>query len=573
MGLIPDDTIRDIRDRADIAQVVSRYVTLRKAGSSFKGLCPFHQEKTPSFHVHPDKGFFYCFGCQKKGDVFSFLMEMDGKGFAEAARWLAESLGIDIPDAHGTGEQVSRRSQLIEANRVAAELFCSALAKKAGGAARAYLDSRQIEAPTREAFGLGFAPDSWHALGEALGRRGISAEIAEAAGLVVRQPKKGGTYDRFRNRVMCPVRAAGGDVVGFSGRLIAGEGPKYLNTPETDIYKKSKLLYGIDVARGGIRKAGRAVLVEGNFDVVGLHQAGISETVAPLGTALTDDQAEILRRMAGRVVLLYDGDGAGQKAALAALTTLLGKDLEVAIARLPEGADPDSFVREHGADALKERLDNAQPAIEHYAYEVWSQKGATARASAMDEAASVLKNVRNPTRRDLIIGTLAEAMGLEPGVVRRAMARPKDARPVADTPVRPDTPPPAPPRQELSIIALLEDHPEVLPHAEARGVFSFLTDSRLRDMYSAAREGRPALSLAAESLPNEIVSQLVAGNFSNVADPASCLDGLIGKLLRDRQKHELLSLQRQAEAAKRRGDVERERKLVRKILETRKQVD
>ncbi|HET6612184.1 MAG TPA: DNA primase [Kofleriaceae bacterium] len=582
MGLIPDEIIRDIRDRADLAQVISRYVTLRKAGVSLKGLCPFHQERTPSFHVHPDKGFFYCFGCQKKGDVFSFLMEMEGKGFADIARDLAELYGVDIPDeSPGPARlrgQPSLRSQLFAANRAAADLFRSALGKKGGAEARAYLAGRGLDETTCEAFGLGFAPDSWDALGKALAGRGITADIAESAGLVVSRPQRAGTYDRFRNRVMCPVTTPGGDVAGFSGRLIEGDGPKYLNTPETEVYKKSKLLYGLDLARAGIRGANRAVLVEGNFDVVRLHQAGITETVAALGTALTSDQAEVLRRITGRVVLLYDGDAAGKKAALAALTVLLGKDLEVAIARLPDGADPDSFVREHGPDALARLLDGAQPAIEHYAYNVWSQTGATARAAALGEAAGVLKNVRDPTRRDLIVGTLSEAMGLDPAVVRRAVARagaggvPGDGPP----PQRPAAAPaaaPLPPRQELSIITLLDVHPELLPHAEAREVFSFLTDSRLRDMYSAAREGRLDLSATADNIRNEIKKILADGNVTDVANPQGRLDQFLDELLLARRKHEISDLHRQLEAAQRSGDVERKYMLMRKIKETRKQVD
>jgi DNA primase len=433
MGLIPEDIIADIRERADIVAIIGRHVQLRKAGRSFKGLCPFHQEKSPSFSVSPERGFFYCFGCQKKGDAFTFLMEYEGRSFAEATEILAQQTGVALPDRSENPARAARasneRARLLELNRVAAEFYQAALAGPGGQAAQAYLESRRVHSATARAFQLGYAPPEWGALSEHLRKRGLPLDLAEKAGLVVRQARAGGFYDRFRDRLMCPVHSSAGDVVGFSGRRMAdGEeaGAKYINSPESPVFKKSRLLYGLPLAREGFRRAGHAVLVEGNFDVISLHQAGFDETVAPLGTALTEEQAEQLRRLVPRTYLLYDGDRAGRAATLRALQLLLAAGLEVRIVELPAGEDPDSLLGKRGADGLRELIGRAQPAVEYFAYEVWSRHagaGNHGRAAALTEAAEVIRSIRNGTERDLIVGTLASAMQVDIALVRRAVAR------------------------------------------------------------------------------------------------------------------------------------------------------
>jgi DNA primase len=273
MGLIPDDTIAEIRERADIVAIIGRHVELKKAGRNHKGLCPFHQEKSPSFNVNGDKGYYYCFGCQQKGDVFSFVMEYEGKSFVEAAESLAAQLGILIPESGTSHEFASRRrsqkSQMLELNALAAEFYRAELLGNDGQIARDYLASRGIGEAQSEAFQLGFAPDKWRALGDFLEARGADPVIAEQVGLLVKQPKKSGYYDRFRNRLMCPIMATTGEVVGFSGRSMSDDaakaGAKYINSPESLIYKKSKLLFGIHQARDAMRQAGHAILVEGNL--------------------------------------------------------------------------------------------------------------------------------------------------------------------------------------------------------------------------------------------------------------------------------------------------------------------
>ncbi len=669
MGLIPQEVISEIRDRADIVAVIGRHVDLRKAGRSHKGLCPFHNEKTPSFNVHGDKGFFYCFGCQKKGDVFGFVMEYEGKSFVEAAESLAAITGIELPKTEepaAARRMRSERASMLELNKLATSFFEAQLWDDTIGAgARAYLAERGITDDTARAFRLGYAPAEWRSCGDHLVANRVPVELAVGVGLVVPQQQRRGVYDRFRDRLMCPIIVPGGEVVGFSGRRLADEeaegargGAKYINSPESAVYKKSKLLFGLHRARDAFRKKRQAVLVEGNFDVISLHQAGWDETVAPLGTALTDQQVDQLRRLADQVVLVYDGDKAGRAASLKALRVLAAADVPVRMAVLPTGEDPDSLIKERGAEAFAALIESAQPGIEYFIHDVWSRNAASAdgRAQALSEAAEIVAGVKNPTKRDLIAGTLAAAMNVDLGLVRRALARgrspgrsrerryeptrtpdrprerqpqpPADRHPfapdMAGEPVgepeiggrqRPhdedfhrgqrapeeDFQPNAPtaraeaehighavdpeprstsprkttpaPREEVEILAILADHPKLMELAEQQGVFSLLTDARLRDMYSAAREGEPLMSAAPDELSPLVVKRMLASAYANVTDPSRCLTEAVTGLKRARDRAHLRTLQQQANQAKRIGDSKRERELVLEILNLRKQVD
>jgi DNA primase len=604
MGLIPDEVIHEIRDRADIVAVIGQHVALRKAGRNHKGLCPFHHEKTPSFNVNGDKQFFYCFGCQKKGDVFTFVMEYEGKSFIEAAESLAGRLGIAIPEQRESPalqRERGERSRMLEINALAARFFRETLRdERRGLPGRQYLAERGIDDATAEAFQLGYAPDDWHALANFLAEQRVPAELAIKLGLLKRQPRAGGVYDGFRSRLMCPVIVPGGEVAGFSGRIIPGAQPdkdgevaKYINSPESPVYKKSRLLFGLHHAREAFRRTRRAVLVEGNFDVIHLHQAGFDDTVAPLGTALTEEQIAQLRRLVDHVVVLYDGDAAGRKATLRALEALVNADVAVRIAALPPGVDPDGMVAGGRVSELTTLLERAQPGIEYFIHEVWtrSARSADGRSAALEEAAKVLAHVANPTKRDLIIGTLSTAMGIDPGLVQRAVNRgrqdrggPGDPRgerargqgpgqtQVAQPPPRPRDQPP-PPREELDLIAILADHPGLMQAAEEQDVLSLLTDGRLRDMYCAARQGSPMLSAASEDIGPSIAQHVLAGTYASVEDPAHCLAEAVNRLRHGRTRARLLLLQKQASDARRRGDVALERRLFSEILTTRRQVD
>jgi DNA primase len=592
MGLIPDDTIAEIRERADIVAVIGQHVELKKAGRNHKGLCPFHQEKSPSFNVNGDKGFYYCFGCQQKGDVFSFVMVYEGKSFVEAAESLAGQLGILIPETgvskESTAHRRSEKSQMFELNKLATEFFRAQLLGRMGEPARRYLDERGIGEEQSELFSLGFAPDEWRGLADFLEARGADASLAEQVGLLVKQPRKSGHYDRFRNRLMCPIVQTTGDVTGFSGRTMATgaeadkAGAKYINSPESYIYKKSKLLFGIHQARDAFRSAGHAILVEGNFDVIRLHEHGFRQTVAPLGTALTDDQALRLKRLTGQVYLVYDGDRAGRAATLKGLQTLLGQEVSVKIATLAPGDDPDSLIGREGPEAMQQILNRAQPAIEYFMHEVWvrADRSAEGRAKTLDEAAQVFKNIRNETQRDFAIGTFATALGVDEATLRRGLRRAfqndrKRSRSAPDTDEQknqsqPAVPQKPPPKLQLDIICILAEFPELLSAAEEAEVFSYLTDMRLQNMYTAAKEGQPMLSVTGDA---NIARALLSGAFSNVSSPKHCFDEAVGTLRSVHLKEKLRLLQVQAEEAGRRGDTELERELIREIMVTRKQVD
>src|SRR5215510_13671396 len=447
--MIPDDVISQIRDAADIVAVIGQHVQLRRAGTSWKGLCPFHGEKTPSFNVVPAKQFFHCFGCQKHGDVFSFLMELEGKSFVEVAEQLAGRFGIAMPRVEESPELRRARGEriaMLEINRLATAFYREVLADpRRGEPGRAYLARRGVSAETAERFQLGYAPADWGALADHLKARRADLELAVRLGLVAHRPRTGGYYDRNRDRLVCPVIVPGGDIVGFSSRLVGApapgpdgsEPPKYINSPESAVYKKGKLLFGLAQAREAMHTQKRAVLVEGNFDVITLHQAGFTEVVAPLGTALTIEQINVLKRLAERIVLLYDGDRAGYKATMHALQLCVEADVEVLVASRPGharsggagmlsgGVDPDSLVASGGAVLLREAVDRAQGGIEFFAFEVWGKARANsdARARALEDAARLIGKIANPIKRDLIVGTLATAMDVDLGVVRNAVAR------------------------------------------------------------------------------------------------------------------------------------------------------
>jgi DNA primase len=367
MPLFPQSFLDDVRLQADIVQVVQDYVPLRKSGATHKGLCPFHGEKTPSFHVNREKGFFHCFGCGLGGDVFKFVELQEKVGFTDAVRMLAQRFGVPIPElAPDGGERSStaEREALLKVHEMAAGWFAAQLATPAGARARQQLAARGIAPATIERLGLGFAPASRGGLKAHLLEQGFPLGLLVRGGLVV--DREGGeTVDRFRHRLMIPICRDSGSIVAFGGRAIdPTQQPKYLNSPETPVYVKSRTLYGLHLSKAAIRQANYAILVEGYFDVAQLLQAGIGPVVASCGTALTPQQAQLLRRYAGKVVLSFDPDAAGQGAAVRSCELLVGEGFGVNVALLPTGEDPDAFVRRNGREAYQERLRASQPYLE-----------------------------------------------------------------------------------------------------------------------------------------------------------------------------------------------------------------
>jgi DNA primase len=355
MGRIPEDIVQRIKNESDIVSIISEFVTLKKSGKDYKGLCPFHQEKTPSFFVVPSKEFYHCFGCGKGGNVINFIMDHERMEYPEALRFLAQKAGIEIPRTY-TGS--TDTEQVYEALAFAEKFYRNRLLNSEDGKpALAYLKSRNISDNVIKSFGFGFAPDSWDGLIKAASGEKIPVSILEKAGLVKR---KEGHYDRFRKRIMIPIKNVTGKTIAFGGRIMPGdEGAKYINSPETEIYKKSRTLYGLDISKNPVRENNEAIVVEGYFDLISLVQAGIPNVVAVSGTGFTPEQASLLSRFCERVVLMYDPDSAGVKAAFRACGVLYNAGLEPRLIRLPKETDPDSFIRSHGTESLLRMVSDA----------------------------------------------------------------------------------------------------------------------------------------------------------------------------------------------------------------------
>jgi DNA primase len=416
-GYYSDDLIEEIKRRNDIVEVISEYVSLRRAGKDYVGLCPFHAEKTPSFTVSPDKQMFYCFGCQVGGNVFTFLMQREKVEFGEALQMLAKRAGITPPQA-ASKEMVARnqaRERQLHALVLAARYFQHCLQSEAGKEARAYLDQRQIDEETRTVFRLGWAPPHWDALLQALGRRGVKPPDLVAAGLV--SPRRdGGYYDRFRGRLMFPIHDRQGRVIGFGGRILGeGDGPKYLNSPETNLFNKRHQWYGMYLAKDAIRAQGQAIVVEGYMDVITCHRLGIKNVVASLGTALSQEQARSLAVMAKEVVIAYDADAAGQRATLRGLGMLTDQGVRVRVAQIPAGYDPDSLLREKGLAAWQQVSAGALPLVEYHfqiACRQFDARSVEGKARIAAQLAPVLARLQNAVEREGYVVWIARELGV-----------------------------------------------------------------------------------------------------------------------------------------------------------------
>jgi DNA primase len=361
-GRTSDDFIEAVRSAGDIVRLISEYVPLKQSGARYKGLCPFHQEKTPSFSVDPNTQLFYCFGCNTGGDAFKFVMLYEKVGFRESAEMLARRWGVPIPTR---SPQDRQRNRLVEMNRAAETFYQERLADTvAGKRARGYLEKRGIGEETVNSLGIGYAPDSWEALRSHLLSKRFRPEEMLTGGLVLSRKDGRGEYDRFRDRLVFPIRDAGGRTLAFGGRTLGTAEPKYVNSPETPSYVKGNHLYGMDLAREAIRREGFAIVVEGYLDLAALLQAGFPNAVASLGTAFTPAQAQLLARYTDKVVVSYDGDAAGAAATKRSLDLLLGRGFQVRVADLPEGMDPDDFIGKEGSEEYGRRVRHAPGYLE-----------------------------------------------------------------------------------------------------------------------------------------------------------------------------------------------------------------
>jgi DNA primase len=411
-----ESVIKEIKERLSIVSLVETYVSLKRSGKNYVGLCPFHEDKNPSFYVNEEKGMFHCFGCGAGGDIFGFVMRYNNLTFPEALSELAKRVGIKIEKDSKSSANKSRRDVLLKINKFASLFYHKILLEtKEGKEARDYLKERGISLEIVKEFGLGYAPGEWDTLVEFLASKNIPLSLAERIGLVIRRTNKDGYYDRFRNRIMFPIRDVESKVVGFGGRILKGDGPKYMNSPESEVYHKGSVLYGLDKARDYIRRSEKAIVVEGYMDFLSLYRAGIKNVVATLGTSLTHDHATLLKRYTDKVIIIFDEDEAGIKAALKVLDVFLEERLSLLRVALPEGDDPDSFILKGQRDEFLRLVEGATPLLDFFIERVLTdfQGGKISRNKAVQIiVADFLKKIKDPIEGSHYIKKVAERLGV-----------------------------------------------------------------------------------------------------------------------------------------------------------------
>jgi DNA primase len=422
-----DDIISRVRDSVDIVDLVSGYVSLRKTGKNHVGLCPFHAEKTPSFNVNPDKQIFHCFGCGVGGDVFKFLELQEGQSFPEAVKSLAGKAGISLPAETGSRadrKSVDERAPLLTIVADAAEYFRKELGGPAGSAARAYLTKRGVDGPAEKDFTLGFARPEWDGLFKHLKQKGHPAGLMEKAGLIVKRSEGDGYYDRFRGRIIFPIRDISGNVIAFGGRVMDDSLPKYLNSPETPLYSKSNVLYCLDRAKEQGRRLGYFIIVEGYLDALACHQYGARNAVATLGTALTEGHLRLMRRFARNLVLIFDPDPAGVKAALRGLDLFVASGMKVNVVSLPDGDDPDTFLNKKGYEAFAACLRKSVKFMDFVLGQVVTGgpvKSIDDKVEKAGEMIGIISKLPSGIERDYYLKKTAEALDLDEAVLRREL--------------------------------------------------------------------------------------------------------------------------------------------------------
>ena len=548
-----EDFLQELAERNPIEEVVGEYVALTKrSGQNLFGLCPFHSEKTPSFSVSPSKGIFHCFGCGKGGGVINFIMEIERLNFPEAVEFLARRAGMAIPEEVRDPNR-GRRERLFRLNREAARYYYGQLSTPEGGAAVAYMQRRQISPRVAKNFGLGYAPDSWHSLTQEMKSRGYTERDLLDAGLA-KGGKRGGVYDAFRGRLMFPVIDLRGNVVAFSGRVLGDGEPKYLNSSDTPVFSKSHNLFGLNLAKKS--KSGYIILVEGNIDVVSLHQAGFDSAVASLGTSLTSEQANLLSRVTQRVVICYDADAAGRKAAQRAIPMLERVGIEVRVVTVPEGKDPDEFIKARGPEAFRALIEDSENGMEyrlHRAAEGFDLNTDDGKVGYLRAAAEIIAELPDSVSREVYAMRVAGQCSVTADAVRDAVKQVRRRREKRErrTFERENTRPernmrptgseirfanPASAKAEMGVINLLYRSPELFKEGGGPPAEDF-SSPELAHIYTAMLElSRNGLNTDAASLGARLTSEEMSLFTSIIQDPVSlpnakqALDDYISKL-------------------------------------------
>ena len=488
MGTIPSQNIEQIAAANDIVEVIGSYFPLKRAGSTFKALCPFHQEKTPSFTVSPSRQTFHCFGCGAGGSVFRFVMDYEHLDFPSAVRKLAARVGVPVIEERGAGggdddRQHETRRALLQLHAEAAERFHENLVKaKIGAPARDYLKKRGIDRRIAYDWQIGFAPESWDAFLGWARERGYQQRLILESGLITRRDESAGddkVYDRFRNRIMFPIHNDVGEVIAFSGRVLEkeAEGAKYVNSPETPLFRKGRVLFGLHKTKRGLIEAGCAIVCEGQLDLITLFEAGIANVVAPQGTAFTENQARILKRFVSEVILCFDADAAGQKAAERSLDALLQNNLIVRVAEMPPGEDPDSMIRKRGKEEFEKRVAEARDFFDSWIERETASTDLGSLGAKMQLAhklAETIGRVQDPLMRGEVANKASARLGVPRSDFERLLTKPRRERFSTEDEPRPTVTPA--PRHEIGILCLL-----ALRHEEAR---AFLLAQDWREMLS-----------------------------------------------------------------------------------------
>ncbi len=506
-----DEIKNRVREAADIVQVIGECVELKKTGTRFTGLCPFHAEKTPSFSVNPQGQFFHCFGCGESGDVFSFMMKYHHLTFPDALKDLAKRYQIELPErqlSDADRARMRKREQLYQINREAADIYHAFLTESdQAAAARQYLQDRGVPTAVADKYRLGYTPPpeiaGWKFITSRLQAKKLSVVAVEQAGLAVKK-ESGGYYDRFRDRVLFPIYDLSGREVAFGGRILGEGKPKYMNSPESMIFDKSRLLFGLYQHRESIRKSRRAIVVEGNFDLLLLAVHGIDNVVAPLGTALTRSHIKSLRGYCDEVVLLFDGDSAGLKAARRSIPFFLAEQVEGKVALLPDGHDPDSLVREKGADAILHLVDNARPLAEFVFAALVQEYGLTlsGKNRIMQELAGLIRDASDPVQRELMVVHFSEKLGVSParfnaGVpqIRRSDSEPAGAGLCSFSSL---------PRKQRQLADFLVLYPEFLEELQQGGLEEVICEPALLELINCLQQ----LATEGDFMPEQLLSML-----------------------------------------------------------------
>lgn len=515
--------VERVSEQTDILRIVQGYVPLKRRGNRYWGCCPFHQEKTASFSVLPDKGFFYCFGCHAGGNAFKFLSLIENISYFDAIKLQAEKLGIPLPERKRSPQEVARDREiqdLRKVNELARDFFHNCLTMtRMGERGKAYFAARGIRQETIEEFQLGYAPPAWDKLSTAFLKRGIKQEFLLASGLCAERKQGGGLYDRFRGRVIIPIADERGRVVGFGGRVLDDSTPKYLNTPETVLFNKRKLFFGLDRSHRAIQQEGRAIVVEGYMDAISVFDAGVHNVVASLGTAFTPEHAKKLLHYAPEICFCYDSDEAGQKATIRALSIVRDTGARVRVIVVPDGKDPDEFIRKHGADAFRALVEKALPLVEYRLRYVLSHTNydtLDGKVKALHEMMPVLAGIREAAVRSEYERRLAQTLMLDEGIVRSELRhyRPEAEEAQVRQPIRkvvakPDT---ALRKAGRLVIRMAWQDAAVIAHLETIVPLEGIRDSAQREILTflkaAAEEGRPVDDISAATLSDEAAAEL-----------------------------------------------------------------